>query len=352
MKMNYLFFFSILFLAFTLFSCETDDSESSNNNQSIEGSWILSGGREHLSYGNIHYTFNLSKTSDVSIKLTSDINSYIYIIDNLDLIKYETYNNEFTESLEAGNYELVIATTNRYKRGNFTLDIEAEDISKLTKIESNFEEFDGSWTSSGGRDYNSFRNRHYSFNVPQKTFLNVAMTSAPNEYLYLVDSKNDILEESYNDLSVAVESGNYKLVVATTNNSQPSNGASPNFNIKMLGHFDTPKLIESIELELAGKWENSGGRDIDSPNNPKYTFDVTEECYVDVVLNQDSSKTVSEYLYVVYNDGTIKETYNNIISNQLEKGTYTIVAATTSSGKSGNFTINVYGSHIANLKAK
>ena len=97
----------------------------------------------------------------------------------------------------------------------------------------------------------------------------------------------------------------------------------------------------------SGSWSNSGGRSSTSSGNPRYTLTVSSGGYVTINL---TSSSVDTFLYLLsgsyvleYNDDGL-DGRNSSITRYMSAGTYTIVAATYSSGESGSFTLSVSGS--------
>ncbi len=108
-----------------------------------------------------------------------------------------------------------------------------------------------------------------------------------------------------------------------------------------------PAGASSLPMDIDGEWAPSGNRsngNFGKPNNPEYTFTLTEN--TTVLINLTSS--VDTYLFLLrengsqltYNDdGGVG--YNSRISRSLDAGTYFIVAATYSSGRTGTFNLTV-----------
>ncbi|MCA9837265.1 MAG: S8 family serine peptidase [Trueperaceae bacterium] len=110
----------------------------------------------------------------------------------------------------------------------------------------------------------------------------------------------------------------------------------------------------SKTLSLQGKWTSSGGRSSSASSNPKYSFSVDQSGTVSI----DLSSSIDTYLYLLNSSGQVIATdddggsgYNSRIQMSLSKGSYTVVAATYSSGQSGSFTVSVNGT-VSNLTAK
>ena len=108
----------------------------------IEGSWdgTCPSGRASEPYGGQgaryarYYTFSLDSTSDVTIALTSEEDTYLYLLEgagkdgidlfeNDDVIPTENLNSRIEETLQAGNYTIEATTYHSQKTGEFTLEV-------------------------------------------------------------------------------------------------------------------------------------------------------------------------------------------------------------------------------------
>lgn len=122
-------------------------------------------------------------------------------------------------------------------------------------------------------------------------------------------------------------------------------------SIGVLAEAQNPKSID-------GSWVNSGGRDHESAQNLRYTFEVTEAGEFDLRLESDTSNPcIDTVLYLLDTNGLKNSNddwttrvpqsphsdckYNSrIITSNLSNGIYTLVAGTYSSGESGDFVIS------------
>ena len=108
----------------------------------IEGSWdgTCPSGRAPDPYGGQgaryarYYTFSLDSTSDVTIALTSEEDTYLYLLEgagkdgidlfeNDDVTPTENLNSRIEETLQAGNYTIEATTYHSQKTGDFTLEV-------------------------------------------------------------------------------------------------------------------------------------------------------------------------------------------------------------------------------------
>lgn len=112
----------------------------------------------------------------------------------------------------------------------------------------------------------------------------------------------------------------------------------------MKGFVPAASGSSSLPLDINGEWAPSGNRSTNfgKPNNPEYTFTLTEN--TTVLINLTSS--VDTYLFLLRENGSQLTSnddggvgYNSRISRSLDAGTYFIVAATYSSGRNGTFNL-------------
>ena len=94
-------------------------------------------------------------------------------------------------SLPAGDYTLVAATANTGVSNNFVLNILYDDGSKQT--------YTGNWSNSGGQDKSSVENRRFTITLDKAGGLTASLQSTADNYLYLLDSSDNILFENDND---------------------------------------------------------------------------------------------------------------------------------------------------------
>lgn len=349
MKTKLTFVLSLLVAVFFLSSCEDILKEKKTEVKQVTGSWISSAGRDVNSFRNMHYTFELSKATDIKLEIISEEDPYIYVVNELGLKVIESNNRKIEEKLESGKYELIVGTFSSAKQGTFQL--KYSGIDKLVKIESKNEQIVGTWKNSGGREPNSFRNIHYNLEIEQDTYLDIFTQSEVDSYLYLIDDLG-FITEGINHLSKKVKPGKYKLVVATFSESQPTEGVSGNFILSIFGQYSKIEKMKVAELTLQGRWDKSGGRDYRSSSNPKYQFHVDKKSFVDVLVLQPTSAKVDEYIYLIKPNGDVLESYLYWMLHELEAGDYTIVVGTYSENQSGNFILQVNGSNVSNLVKK
>ena len=110
--------------------------------------------------------------------------------------------------------------------------------------------------------------------------------------------------------------------------------------------FNTPAVDPNAgnigDKSVNGNWSNSGGRNANAAGNPNYKLTLTSSANVEINL----TSSVDTYLYLKNSAGSViaydddgGSGYNSKIVRSLSAGTYTVVAATYSSGRSGSFTL-------------
>ena len=302
----------------------------------IVDSWMSSGGGNRNSYKNHHYVFDANSAATVSMKMTSDTDNYMFLVNSLDFVVGQVSGNLLNVDVEAGTYRLVAATWNPYQTSNFVLDITG-DITKPAKVSSNTLEVVSEWISSGGRQRKSYANKHYNFDVAQDSFIDIEIQSNGANYLYLVDSLDMVVGEvSGNHLFAKVPADSYRLVAATWNPNIESA-----YTLQLTGQFSNLTEEPAARLEFNGAWVSSGGRNRNSPDNNRYDFDVTEDSLVDIKITSG----VANYLYLIdnANDLVVTEVSGNRLSTLVKAGNYRLVAATYSPAQTSSYILNMYG---------
>lgn len=107
--------------------------------------------------------------------------------------------------------------------------------------------------------------------------------------------------------------------------------------------FSMVELRNDIgKSSVNGSWSNSGGRNAYAGNNKNYKLTIEKEAAVEINL----TSSIDTYLYLLDANGSIIATdddggsgYNSKLVKSLAAGSYTVVAATYSSGQSGGFTM-------------
>ena len=124
----------------------------------------------------------------------------------------------------------------------------------------------------------------------------------------------------------------------------------------VMADFPGQRLIENIInlnfQSVAGDWSNSGGRDAAAEGNVKHSLNLTASATVEINLKS----SVDAYLYLLDENGTVIATNddggegrNSKIVQSLSAGTYSVIAATYSSGQSGDFSLTTSSGMLAKI---
>ena len=246
----------------------------------------------------------------------------------------------------------------------------------------------GKWEYSGGKEENLPGNPYYVFTVESETEVNISLGNLTDNcttdpYLYLLKMNGDIIEEdddgsksvfgygnfifkcpTDSHIKSSLPAGDYLLQAATYYANQ-----SGSFQISVSGYgIPNFSFMEHKNKSQMGSWKPSAGQSLD--NNPRYEFIVDyDSTVVDISLKSSSGVCIpgpDPFLYllnengeqIAYNDDYNNSTpspliagcgLNSYIQQKLKTGTYQLVAATFSSGETGEFQISVSGFGISNL---
>ncbi len=188
-----------------------------------KGKWTSSGGRSLGSTRNDHYLFEVSSDSYINIAIKSTVSNYLYLVNSLGFVVASANGNHLISTVPADSYRLVVATYYPAQASNYVLTFVGQ-FTNLTKKSSASIKTIGSWTSSGGRDRYSSSNPSYSFDVTEESVIDVTIRSSVSNYLYLVDSLNNlVMSANGNRLKASVSAGRYKLVAGTYYRGEKSN---------------------------------------------------------------------------------------------------------------------------------
>jgi len=318
-------------------SCKKDDNSIDSNflvwDATFTNEWISSGGENHQTFRNIQYAFSVTDNDDISIGISTDEQSYLYILNEEKEILYESNDSLITQNLSEGLHHLVVATRVPGKSGSFDLYFKGK-VENIVQLAFENQSFSDNWINSAASNYQSFRSQHYNLSIPANTYIDVILNTNISSEIYLLQNGN-IVEETDDDiLSVAINAGEYQLVFSTFSANQ-----SGNFQFEVLGEYDLVEKIETSILSKNGSWMLSGGRNPESPNNPKYSIEVSEDGFIDVLLDTNADA----YLYLLNGTSVLLETDDNDFSQFVEAGEYYIVVATFLEGVSADFEITTFG---------
>jgi hypothetical protein len=344
-----------LLLTMLMSSC-TPESTPNNPTPSnhcknyFENITIVGGGIDNYnSWRNNHYKITIANDkTTISIKADfKGVNGRIYLLNSAG--DYLTYSDIGTSvALEdfvvnkAGTYYIIL---NSEDVGTYSLDI-CGDVATVEVLKSTKISFDNqNMAVGGGTDsYNSWRNKHFSFEVPEdNTFIDFLVKSkVTNCRIYIINSAGDYL--TYSDIGTYTKvspfnfkKGTYYIVVngeedkATTFDLTVYSKAASIINAKNISSTNFSKKT--------GSFNPGGGVDnYSSLLSRKFTFSVSTLTHIDLIANSSGLNTRLYLLnstgnYITYSD---VGTYNRIESHKLTKGTYT-VAVNGDEDKNGTF---------------
>lgn len=336
-----------------------------SQNLSVEdGLWDTGGGGFNFySLRNHIYTFEITENNTaVDIILQSD-DTEVSLYLNSPTVSYidHKYGNrsEFVVwNLNAGTYIITAATYSRDQPpSDYLLDIEGK-VANLQKVESDqFKIENVEWTTWGGgiAHPNSFRNHVYTIEVSENNYpLDIIVQSEVADlsvWLFGLDGGNNYLHtygRKKEFLNTEVDAGTYTLEVGTYERGV----FDAAYDLDVVGKIASIDRIPSQDTIVTGSWEyGSGTGNPDSDDNGRYTFEVTENnSSVDIIL-ESNDVPVCMWLYGPDISGFVWDYGSNrrYIVQNVNAGTYTIVAGTYSEGAIGDYQLSVVG-QFANFK--
>jgi hypothetical protein len=202
--------------------------------------------------------------------------------------------------------------------------------------------------------YESFKNFQYNFDVGENNqVVDITLSSKDVNIQYALFDPNgtrlDVISGGREvTRSFKLNAGKYRLVICAERR------AVGTFELKMLGILGNPVLKDSQILQTGTQnWGNLGGAGKEkSFKNHLYTFEVTDD-NTSIDAEMESSDTdVALYVYDELGrsltDNYFAYRYRSFVL-PAKKGTYTLMAASSTRGSVGNYKVNVFGK-IANLK--
>jgi outer membrane protein assembly factor BamB len=317
------------------------------------------------------------------------------------------------EGYSAGTYYIVAATSEVGEIGNYRLVINTdstllsleraffgdEEVVPVPQFEIDDEEdtfiaLEGSWVNSGGLSPNSQGNPIFQFDITATSetgisYLYISLNERDYDFdtvVYLLDENREIVlseEDVEVDLEIpfsdeGLEPGTYYIVVATSNVGESGdyrlavgveNDAILTLEDAFFGENEVVD-IPNFEIDeqgdtyisLDGTWSNSGGASPNSQGNPIFEFDIsaTGETGIGSIVIQlnesDFEFDTAVFLLdddrdiLAFDEGGELELEFSFQEEGLSAGTYYIVAATSNSGESGDYRLNIEvdeGSEIA-----
>ena len=377
----------------------TDDLGTLSETVTRSGSWADDYESDETGRGYArYYSFTLDQEAEVTIDLTSSVDTYLYLREgdansgeslheNNDIESGNT-DSRIVATLAAGAYTVEAAANDTGTTGDFTLSVSVAEppveppqpeppadpcVTPLGTLAAATTQ-SGTWTDDCESTNRSGRYaRFYSFTLEQETEVTIDLTSETDTYLFLltgagqdgtVEEENDDAESGTTNsrIVVTLAAGTY-TVEATTY----SVGATGDYTLTITGPggTDTPGPTPPTPTDscvtplgtLMGTVTQTGtwAGDCESTNREGryarfYTFTLAQETAVTI----DLASETDTYLFLLAGagkDGTVEEENDDIESGNtnsqvvdtLAAGTYTIEATTYNADATGDYTLTITG---------
>ncbi|MDE2938570.1 MAG: S8 family serine peptidase [Chloroflexota bacterium] len=348
-----------------------------------------------------YYTFTLAEESAVTMELTSDVDTYLYLRpgdaragdalhENDDIASGGVnLNSRISETLAAGTYTIEATTYGGDQSGTFTLTFTGLDGDGEDEMETEpgDEETDncaataittdgattGTWapgceSSVPDRGYA----RYYTFTLAEESAVTMELTSDVDTYLYLrpgdaragdaLHENDDIASGGVNlnsRISETLDAGTYTIEATTY-----AAGSTGAFTLTISGlgggtddssGTETDQCGSTISADgsVGGSWVAGCQSQVSGRGYARYyTFTLEEASQITIEL----VSSVDPYLYLRQGEARSGDAehenddiesggvnLNSRISETLDAGTYTIEATTYSPGTAGSFTLTISG---------
>ena len=331
-----------------------------------------------------YYSFTLAQDGEVSIELTSEVDTYLYLrggsatsgaaLHDNDDIESGNTDSRIVADLDAGTYTIEATTYSEDTAGSFTLSVSGGGGTQtpaaagctpatLTLPASGVP---GSWSDDcesevSGRGYA----RHYSFTLGQDGEVSIELASEVDTYLYLRGGSatsgaalhdNDDIESGNTDSQIVADLDAGTYTIEATTYSEDTAGS---FTLSVTGGGTqspvttgcTPEELTLPVADEAGAWADDCESEVSGRGYARYySFTLSEEAEVTIDLSSD----VDTYLYLREgsatsgtaphsNDDIESGNTNSQIVAALSAGSYTIEATTYNEDTTGSFTLSVSG---------
>jgi hypothetical protein len=353
--------FNIFLLVFFLlvYSCTTkDDSPIPGINCDFKFyNVVIEGGgfNNCNSYRNHHYQIEIASNNSIISILAdfSGIDGKIHLLNSaLNSIAYSGVSVEVKiENFEienSGTYFIVIST-DIDDEGSYSLYI-CGNVASAIRIQSDEDSFnDQEWSPGGGfNSCNSWRNKHYSVEILEdNTFIDIVIKSeGTNAKIYLLNSAGNVVTYSgvsTNEQIIGFNVENSGTYILSANTEDNYTGTFDLSIFSKSNSFGNVVKVNSTNFSpKTGGWNPGGGfNDFNSPDNDRYTFEVTENTHIDLV---GKSQGANCRIYLVDSGGnpityTGIDTYVVINGCEISQGIYTVAINT---GVSDNGTYELY----------
>ena len=348
-----------------------------------------------------YYTFTLAQQSQVTIELTSSIDTYLYLregnartgaflYENDDIVSGGVNrNSRIGESLSAGTYTIEATTYSVRQSGNFSLsfsgltgespegpgtELQPAPGDGCGETVAGDETITGAWVADcqslvAERGYARF----YTFSLTQQSQVTMELTSSIDTYLYLREGNAKAGAFLYENDDIAIGGVNLNSRISETLGVGTYTIEATTYDPGQTGAFtltigglagESPEqpgtepepgenCVESITTDdtIMGTWASDcQSTAADRGYARYYGFTLLQQSYVTIEL----TSSIDPYLYL--RDGDARSgvflyenddiaiggvNLNSRINETLPAGTYTIEATTYNPGETGNFTLTI-----------
>ena len=338
------------------------------------------------------YSFTLETETTVTIDLTSDQDTYLFLLEGAgregalvasnDDVETGNTDSQIIQTLDAGGYTVEATTYSTGVTGSFTVSISgpaagatpppADDC--LTPLApdaaGSVVDLPGTWNGDcASTNREGSYARYYSFTLGTASEVTITTVSRVDTVLHLLEGtgrtgtslfQNDDIETGNTNSQIVqtLEPGAYTIEVTTY-----TAGDTGDFSLAVTGleaGTGEPPPADSCVTDLGTlgtdpvTLTSAWAGHCDSTNREGryarfYTFTLTQETQVTIDLHSETDT----YLYLLQGPGRVGTTLhqnddvetgvnaNSRISETLPAGTYTIEATTYSAGDTGDFTLTI-----------
>ena len=330
-----------------------------------------------------YYSFTLTEETEVTIDLTSSVDTYLYLREGSATSGTALHDNDDIESgntdsrivatLSAGTYTIEATTYAEDTAGSFILSVSGGGTQTPVatgctpaSLPLPATGVSGTWSDDcesevSGRGYA----RYYSFTLTEDAEVTVDLTSGVDTYLYLREGSatsgtarhsNDDIESGNTDSRIVATLSAGTYTIEATTYAEDTTGS---FTLSVSGGGTqtpvatacNPGSITLPAADVSGTWAQDCESEVSGRGYARYySFTLTEETEVTI----DLTSSVDTYLYLregSATSGTALHDNDDIESGNtdsrivatLSAGTYTIEATTYAEDTAGSFILSVSG---------
>jgi hypothetical protein len=412
----------------------------------LDGSWDISAGKNTLLFGNPRYEFTVdSDTAYVKISLKSSDDQclgkgndgkyikpkpYLYLLkEDDDIVNLPPNNNYFSDrpgttapsvindryqdwnasgcqykseiktNLAKGKYQLVAATNEPYKSGDFVISIQGHGI---TGFKSNkYIKKRDFWVASAGQNSDHWANPQYKLTVTTDREVLIRLdtradsdSTLPDPKLFLlplssnseeaiientsnVEDNSDVMKKyeklSENSVNTArsdysfwgrakgrnsviratLKAGEYKIVAATNELFESGDFVLSVGGLKEISRDNLEKIPHQGRQEelIEGRWTGSQNDKFNNHENPHYKMELKNKSFVNIEFknHENCGDPNSLNLYLLDSFGNLETVHGRnkekpcvaTIERVLDKGVYELIATNKNKSSRENFTLSL-----------